>query len=141
MMEEETALLDFEGLAAFWQSELGQKVRAQREHAQRELEFTARFSPQELAALTGEPPEPDLEGEFVVVQGVVDLAVVLAKEIWLIDFKTDRVEEKDLGERVEEYEPQLKLYTRALSRIYQRPVSECWMYFLARRRAVAIETG
>ena len=141
MTKGETGLLDLEALAAFWQSELGQKVRAQRQQVQRELEFTARFSAEELAALTGEQTEPGLAGEFVVVQGVVDLAVVLAREIWLVDLKTDRVEEGDLAERVREYEPQLKLYARALARIYQRPVSECWLHFLVRRRAVAIQTG
>jgi ATP-dependent helicase/nuclease subunit A len=141
MTENEAALLDLEGLSAFWQSELGQKVRAQREHVRRELEFTARFSCQDVAELTGGRLDADLAGEFVVVQGVVDLAVVLASEMWLIDFKSDRVEERDLAERVKEYEPQLKLYARALSRIYQRPVLECWLYFLSQRKVASIEPG
>jgi len=136
---EELALLDFEGLAAFWESDLGRKVRAQAPSVKRELAFTVRFSPKELAAVTGEPLEPGLGDEFVVVQGVVDLAVVLPAEIWLLDFKTDTVSPRELGDKIKAYGPQLKLYARALSKIYQRPVSSSWLYFLAHRKAVALE--
>ncbi len=136
---DETARLDFEGLAAFWTSGLGRKVQAQARFVQRELAFTARFSPEELAAVTGEAREPGLENEFVTVQGVADLAVVQAKEIWLIDFKTDRVAREALADQAKLYEPQLNLYARALARIYRRPVSQCWLYFLALRQPVAVD--
>src|SRR5205807_1402175 len=126
---EDVAWLDFGGLAAFWQSKLGQRVRAQARYVRRELAFTTRFSPAEIAELMREVPEANLEDEFVVVQGVADLAVVLPKEIWLIDFKTDAVEPHQVGAKLKLYEPQLKLYARALGRIYQRPVSACWLYF------------
>ena len=134
----QSAVLDFEALAAFWTSELGRKVRAQAPFVHRELAFTARFSAQELAALTGAPLEPGLEGEFVVVQGVADLVVLLPKQIWLIDFKTDRVRPDQRSSKVKEYEPQLRLYAQALSQIYQRPVSACWLYLLSLQAAVPI---
>jgi ATP-dependent helicase/nuclease subunit A len=134
----ETAVLDFEGLAAFWSSELGRRVHAQQTFVQRELAFTARFAPNEIASLTHESPEPTLDQEFVVVQGVVDLAVVQPEGIWLLDFKTDSVEPDQLSEKAKEYEPQLKLYAKALSQIYQRPVSECWLYFLNPKKAIAV---
>jgi len=126
-------------LAAFWQSDLGRKVRAQAQFVHRELAFTARFSPKEIAALTGELPEPALEGEFIVVQGVADLAVVLPSEIWLVDFKTDAVEAAALAERARLYAPQLKLYARALSQIYRRPVSAAWLYFLTAQTAAPLQ--
>jgi ATP-dependent helicase/nuclease subunit A len=138
MTPQEVALLDFDALAAFWQSELGEKIRAHEGCLRRELAFTARFSPDELAALTGEAPEKALENEFVVLQGVVDLAVLLPEEIWLIDFKTDRIRPKELEAKTRLYEPQLKLYAQALARIYRRPVSQCWLYFLSRQAAVAV---
>ena len=53
---------------------------------------------------------PGLENEFVVVQGVADLVVLLPEEIWLVDFKTDEVSPNELAERRRHYEPQLKLY-------------------------------
>ena len=136
---DEIGQLDFEGLAAFWTSELGRRVRAQARFVQRELAFTARFSLAELAEVTGETGETGSENEFVVVQGVADLAVVRPEEIWLVDFKTDRLRPNEAAERIKAYEPQLILYARALARIYRRPVSEGWLYFLAARKAGAVE--
>ena len=138
MSGEEVDLLDFKLLAAFWQSDLGRMVRAQAQFVRRELAFTARFSAQEIAAITGEALEPALAGEFIVVQGVADLAVVLPGEIRVVDFKTDAVEPAALAERVRRYAPQLKLYARALSRIYRRPLSGAWLCFLAAQTAAPI---
>ena len=138
---EQCALLDLEGLAAFWQSERGREFSAQALFVRRELEFTARFPASEIAQIIGERPQATLEGEFVVVQGVVDRAVIMPLEIWLIDFKTDAVSSAELASKAKMYEPQLKLYGRALSQIYHRPVTQCWLYFLAGRAAVAIESA
>jgi ATP-dependent helicase/nuclease subunit A len=135
---EEAAQLDFAALATFWDSDLGRKIRDHPQSIRRELAFTARFPANELASLSGESPDPGLEEEFVVVQGVADLAVILPAEIWLVDFKTDAVGPEDLAGKVKNYEPQLRLYSRALSQIYRRPVSESWLYFLALRTAVAV---
>jgi ATP-dependent helicase/nuclease subunit A len=128
-------------LAAFWRSDAGQKILSKAEFIERELAFTVRCSPKELAGLAGQPLEANLDGEFIIVQGVADLAVLLPQEIWLIDFKTDRVVSNELSNKVKMYEPQLKLYAQALSRIYGRPVSQCWLYFLAARTPVLIEAG
>jgi ATP-dependent helicase/nuclease subunit A len=133
----EAKQLDFEALAAFWQSDLGGRVRAEANAVRRELAFTARFTPAEIAAVTGRSAE-SLRDEFVVVQGIVDLAVILPAEIRLVDFKTDEVREDELAERTRSYEPQLKLYALALERIYGRPVTERWIYFLARRKAQSL---
>ena len=97
---QETAVLNIEGVAAFWSSELGRRIQEQARFARRELAFTARFSPNELATLTGAPANPGLEDEFVVVQGVADLAVILPEEIWLVDFKTDVLRSADLSEKL-----------------------------------------
>ena len=63
---------------------------------------------------------------------------MMPKEIWLVDFKTDELDGDDLSRKVRTYEPQLRLYGMALSRIYRRPVNELHLYFLAARRAVEV---
>jgi ATP-dependent helicase/nuclease subunit A len=136
---EAIALLDFEDLAAFWDSPLGRNVRANAAWIRRELAFTARFSAEELASVTRQESAPGLEQEDLVVQGVADLVVLQPREIWLIDFKTDRLKSHEVNDKVALYQPQLKLYSVALSRIYSRPVTGCWLYFLAARRAVQIK--
>jgi ATP-dependent helicase/nuclease subunit A len=134
----EIQLLDFDGLAAFWNSDLGRRVRAQAQFVRRELAFTARFRPSELAEFSHELGEPGLDQEYIIVRGAVDLAVIFPQEIWLIDFKTDAMRRGELTDKVKEYESQLKLYARALAAIYRRPVSESWLYFLAARQAARI---
>jgi ATP-dependent helicase/nuclease subunit A len=135
----ETTLLDFGTLAAFWNSELGQRVRAQAPFVHRELAFTARFAPADLAEFSSQFVDSSLEREYIIVRGTADLAVILPKQIWLIDFKTDAVRTDELPDRVALYRPQLRLYARSLSAIYRRPVSESWLYFLALRQGVPIE--
>jgi len=136
---DERAALALEDIAAFWNSEPGRKIRAQAANVRRELAFTARFSPAELEALTGVKSAPGLEDEFVVVQGVADLVVLLPEEIWLADFKTDEVRPAELPEKTRLYAPQLKLYAHALEKIYSRPVTERWLHFLAARKTVDVE--
>jgi ATP-dependent helicase/nuclease subunit A len=139
---DEFKCLDFGALEVFWQSELGKRIRAQARHVRRELEFTARFTPDELTRTTGAGAEAvqSLEGgEFVVVQGAADLAVLLLEEIWLVDFKTDQITASELPGRVRQYEAQLRLYARALSMIYGRPVTEAWLHFLALGQPVSVK--
>jgi ATP-dependent helicase/nuclease subunit A len=137
---DERAVLDLDAVAAFWQSAPGRKIRAQPpECVKRELPFTARFSPAKVDAVTGAKTPPALENEFVVVQGVADLVVVLPGKIWLVDFKTDELKPGELTERKRHYERQLKLYAGALSRIYARPAANCWLHFLAARQTVDIK--
>lgn len=130
--------LDLAALAGYGTSTLGQRVRDRAAQVERELEFTARFSPADLATC-GLRLAPQLaDDEFVVVQGVVDLAIILEQEIWVVDFKTDRLTEADLPGTVQKYAPQLQLYALALERIQRRPVTELWLYFLSLNRAVPV---
>jgi ATP-dependent helicase/nuclease subunit A len=135
---DERAALVLEDIAAFWNSEPGRKIRAQAANVRRELAFTARFSPAELAAITGAKSTPGLEDEFVVVQGVADLVVLLPEEIWLADFKTDKITARELPDKKRQYAPQLKLYAHALEKIYSRPVTKRWLHFFAARKTVKI---
>ncbi len=136
---EERAALDLRAIAAFWNSAAGQKIRQHATEVKRELAFTARFSPAELGEITGKIPDAGLEDEFIVVQGVADLVVLLPKEIWLVDFKTDEVGAGDLPLKIKTYAPQLKLYASALSKIYSRPVTHCWLHFLSVRKTVPVK--
>jgi ATP-dependent helicase/nuclease subunit A len=135
LSEAEISCLDFRALGEFWQSEIGRQIMAQAENVRRELPVTARFSPMEL-------PGPALEhtddGEFVVVQGVIDLAVIQPTQIWLLDFKTDHFAEEDLAAKINLHRLQLSLYREALARIYNRPVTKTWLHFLAMGKTVVV---
>ena len=127
----ELKCLEFDRLAAFWDSDLGRKLRAQAPFIRRELPFTARFPANEVATFSGEVHDQALNNEFVVVQGVADLVVLLPDQTWLLDFKTDEIAPAALEHKTHLYAPQLQLYARALAQIYRRPVTHSWLYFLA----------
>ena len=128
---EERQGLDLAALADFWRSPFGCELREHAASVRRELPFMARFTPAEVAAATGRPAEPGLAGEFLVVQGAADLVVLLAGEIWLVDFKTDAVGPAGPAEKVKTYTPQVRLYAAALEKIFHRPVTRAVLHFLS----------
>lgn len=140
LSRDEAAALDLGALEAFGQSELGRRVIAERQHVRRELDFTLRLSPLDFERLAIPITQGLGADEFIIVQGVVDLAVMRSDQIWIVDFKTDDVARAGLQAKVESYAPQLRLYALALSRIYRCPVTEAWLYFFAVSRAEPVST-
>ncbi len=136
---DERAVLDLPAVAAFWNSDVGQKIRRHAASVKRELAFTARFSPAEVDGILGKSSGANLENEFIVVQGVADLVVRLPEEIWLVDFKTDAVRADDLPLKIKTYTPQLQLYASALAKTYSLPVTQCWLHFLSAQRTERID--
>jgi ATP-dependent helicase/nuclease subunit A len=135
---DERAVLDLAALAGFWNSALGRNIRTHAEDVRRELPFTARFNPVELAKITGEAPATGMDEEFVIVQGVADLVVLRPREIWLVDFKTDEVAAGELPGKIKTYSPQLQLYAAALEKIFARKVTLSALHFLAAGQTVEI---
>lgn len=138
---EERTALELKTVLNFGKSEVGKKLLSQKEWIHRELPFTAKFSPIELDAILGTQSGEGLKDEFIVVQGVVDLVVLLPTEIWLLDFKTDGAGPDEIGRKIKFYEPQLKIYARALEKIYSRPTTNCWLHFLSANRTERIYSG
>jgi len=138
LTQAEVEALDLPALARFWDSALGRRIRANPAAVRRELEFTAGLSPADLAQL-GVPVESGLAAdELIVVQGVVDLTVFEAGNLWLVDFKTDAVTPATLVSKLHTYRIQLALYSLALERIHHRPVTERWLHFLALGKSVQV---
>lgn len=63
-----------------------------------------------------------LDGEKVLLQGVVDCTLIEDDGITVVDFKTDFVTKETLQKVVAKYRPQVKTYESALERIYEAPV-------------------
>lgn len=116
----------------FWTSEIGTQVRSQNPRLlRRELKFTAQFTSRELRELGFDiANNPAVNDVPMVLQGAVDLALIQPKEIWLLDFKSDKITANELPERTQLHTPQLSLYRAALQKIYRRPVTRAWLHFL-----------
>ncbi len=85
-------------------------------------------------------PEARGAGEQVLLQGVVDCYWEDGDGITVLDYKTDRVRNRrEAEERAKVYAPQLRAYAAALTRICQKPVRECLLYFLQAGETVRVE--
>jgi ATP-dependent helicase/nuclease subunit A len=74
----------------------------------------------------------------VLLQGVVDCALLEDDGITILDFKTDFVTDDSLAELVERYTAQVQAYARAMSRIYGKPVKQKLLYFFHLDRFVCV---
>ncbi len=126
----ERRVLRLDRVLEFWSAPVGRAILERRGDVQRELEFTSGFAVSELAELAGAAVASLARADQVVVQGIVDLAVIGPGDIWIIDYKTDHVAAPAVAERAQRYRPQVELYRRALTRLYARPVTKLWLHFL-----------
>lgn len=108
-----------ETVAAFFATPLGQKLR--QGNVVREFKFSILRDAAEF--------DGALVGERVLLQGVVDCALIEDDGITIIDFKTDRVSPETMPQKVAQYTPQVRAYAHAIRRIFQKPVKQCFLYF------------
>ncbi len=81
---------------------------------------------------------PEVKGERILLQGVVDCAIVESDGIVVIDFKSDHVTNESVGVVSEKYREQITAYANALERIYQMPIKSAQLYFFCINRFVPI---
>ena len=113
----------------FFSSEMGKKL-IQAENVLREF----KFSILEDASLYAS----DVYEDQILLQGVVDCAIIESDGITILDFKTDQVTEETLSATVESYKVQVQTYARALSKIFHKPVLSCQLYFFRLNRFVSV---
>lgn len=128
--KEQAELVDCGKLIRFFNSPLGRKLRGGTP-CLREFKFSILDD--------GRHYGEHLEGEQVLLQGVVDCALLEEDGITVIDFKTDYVTEETLPAVVARYRPQVEVYGEALSRIYEQPIKGKYLYFFHLNRFAAIE--
>lgn len=126
---EQADLVSREHILALFHSELGQRLLKGQEVV-REFKFSILEDAESYA--------PELRGEQILLQGVVDCALIEQSGITVVDFKTDRVTEQTIAQTVERYRPQVTAYARAMERIFEKPVCQCLLYFFHTDQAVAL---
>ncbi len=90
------------------------------EKVYKEKEFLVPF---DAAEITG---DKTCSGETVMVQGVIDCLVVNGDKGYIIDYKTDRVD--DMQTLYERYSKQLEMYRRAGGYLYEINSIKCIIY-------------
>jgi len=126
---EQAEMVDCEKIAAFFETTLGKKLQGS-EHVLREFKFSILEDAEKFY--------PDAKGEQILLQGIVDCALIEEDTITVLDFKTDYVTEDTLPLIMEKYRLQVLAYSNALARIYQMPVQRACLYFFALNRFVDV---
>ena len=129
LTQEQGSLVRCDQLARFFQSDIGKKLRSGTRYL-REFKFSILDAGQHY----GE----GLEDEQVLLQGVVDCALLEEDGITILDFKTDRVTEETVAAAADRYRLQVETYADALTRIYEMPVKARYLYFFSIDRFVEV---
>ena len=129
LTREQGTLVDCGKIARFFETDVGRRLR-KGENVLREFKFSVLDE--------GTAFDPALVGEKILLQGVVDCALMDEDGITVVDFKTDHVTETTIQGVAERYRPQVEAYAEALSRIYERPVNRSLLYFFRLERFVEI---
>ena len=127
--EEQAEAVNCQTIFCFFDSEIGAKLRCGTNILR---EF--KFSILDDASRYGQ----GLDNEKVLLQGVVDCALIEEDGITVIDFKTDAVTDETLDVAVERYRGQIGAYAQAMSRIYGMRIKEKYLYFFHLNRFVAV---
>lgn len=117
---EQGKMVDCRKIAQFFSTDLGKKLCTGGD-VLREFKFSILDD--------GDSFNPALVGEKILMQGVVDCALMEPDGITVIDFKTDFVTDDNLAAKIAHYRPQVEAYADALARIYQKPVKDALLYF------------
>lgn len=129
MTEQEAQIINTRQIVDFFQSEIGIALR-NHPNVIREFKFSILDD--------AEKYNDDVRSEKILLQGVVDCAMISGDGITVLDFKTDRVTDETILEVSEKYRMQIKTYADALSRIYNLPVKSALLYFFHCSAAVSV---
>ena len=127
---EQAALVDPSKIYLFFNTELGRRIANGRE-VLREFKFSILEDASKYYS--------DVENDRILLQGVVDCALIEDAGITVIDFKTDYITDFNFDEKVQAYSTQIKTYADALSRIFEKPVLESYIYFFHNGKFVCVK--
>lgn len=127
---EQAGTIRIDSIVKFFNSHIGKKLQTAK-NVQREFKFSILEDASRYY--------PDAQGEQILLQGVVDCALIEDDGITVIDFKTDRVTEQTIDHIAEGYRLQILAYADALERIYQLPVKSALLYFFSNDSFVQVK--
>ncbi len=126
LSEEDLALVDAQWILRLFDTELGKRI-ASAQKLLREFKFSV---------LVNSQLGPE---DKILLQGVVDCAILEEDGITVIDFKSDYVTDATLASKTGGYAPQVNAYAQALTHIFGMPVKEKWLYYFALDKAVLLD--
>lgn len=129
--------VDVRDVVDFLQSSLGQRVVAAR-RVLREQSFYHRLAvmPRQETAHAPGRSQPE---RFVTLQGVIDCLAEETDRWLLVDYKTDRVDARQMTARAREYEAQVAAYLEVAEAVCRPKPVEAYIYFVKLGESVRMQ--
>ncbi len=126
---DESRELDFDAVAWFFTTPLGQRMIRARQSVRREIPFVVGLDPATYNT-ESRAAAPD---DRLLVRGMIDCFFEDAAGCILLDYKTDAIKPEQIPARTELYAPQLRIYATALESIWKVRVTERALVYLSPR--------
>ncbi|MFC4778534.1 helicase-exonuclease AddAB subunit AddA [Paenibacillus sp. GCM10023252] len=120
-------------IADFLEGELGQRLRSA-EWVRREVPFSCMFPAERVYPEQGQ----QLEGELILIQGVIDCLFKDEHGLVLLDYKTDRIYMNNWDQAAERHRFQLELYAEAIEQVLGAQIDESYVFFFDGGQSVQI---
>ncbi len=134
MLADEAAGIDLDGVAWFFETPLGTRLRSENGRPLREWPFVMGVDPSRYDPVAEARDDEDL----LLVRGIIDCLFDVGDGWEIIDYKTDRVSGDPLTARAAEYKGQLNIYADAVEAVWHRQVTHRWLAFLSARQIVEV---
>ncbi len=141
MKQNDIDAVDFKSVDAFFTSDIFTKIKEAYD-CQRLVKREYRFNINLSASLFSSKMSDMLDGEKILVQGVVDMIFENADgTLTLLDYKTDRINdnEREIASFVDRHKTQLQYYKIAVERITGKKVTDTVLYSFALRRDIKVD--
>ena len=122
LTDKEAELIETDQIYEFFSTEIGKKLIAC-EEVLREFKFSVLIDASEYFK--------DVSDDKILLQGVIDCALVETDGITILDFKTDHISVDSVDTAVEKHRLQVEIYAAALSKIYRKPIKKKYLYFFS----------
>jgi len=127
---EQAESIAIQKIVTFFSTDLGVQLKTA-EHVLREFKFSILVDADEYYTGASE--------DKILLQGVVDCALIDDDGITVLDFKTDLITDVNRNEKIAAYRHQISTYANALSKIYELPVKASYIYFFSTEEFVLID--
>jgi len=126
---DQATVVPIDKIANFFQSQLGQDLSNGAE-VLREFKFSILDDANKYYS--------GADGDHILMQGVIDCALIEDDGIIVLDFKTDYITPSNLTDKVLHYRSQVLTYANALRRIFEKPIKASYIYFFSSEQLVEI---
>lgn len=123
--------INLEKIQNFLNTELAKQIKTAKQ-VEKEKAFCTKILAKEIYEDAG-------EGDEILVQGIIDLYFINSEdELFLLDYKTDYVENGNEEQLKNKYKKQLEIYKKSLEEALKRKVDKTYIYSLYLNKEILI---